>query len=213
MSARLATLLLVAATALACAKPIVDAHIHEIAPRALKRIAVAPFLPAKDFRGDGQPNESGAEAAADAAALVTRFASEAFAAQGFEIVAAGDVVQAFAGEAPVFPHGDAAKIAARATKEFGATALLTGRVHRYRLRQGGELGATRPASVGYELVLVSAPDARKLWSARFDHTQHALSENLLTAPRYPGGGTRWLSAAELSRWGAEAAAKRLAELR
>ena len=29
--------------------------------------------------------------------------------------------------------------------------------------------------------------------------------------RYPGGGSRWLTAAELARWGAAAAAKSLVE--
>ena len=86
-------------------------------------------------------------------------------------------------------------------------------MHRYTERRGGELGSTRPASVGLELTLHAAPGARKLWSARFDQTQRALSENLFLAPRYPGGGSRWLTAAELAQWGLSEAAEELAELR
>jgi hypothetical protein len=60
--------------------------------------------------------------------------------------------------------------------------------------------------VAFEVTLFAAPSGQKLWSARFDETQRALSENVLNARRYPGGGTRWLTAAELARWGAQAAA-------
>ena len=68
--------------------------------------------------------------------------------------------------------------------------MLLGKVYRYRERQGGELGSTGAASVGFELSLHAAPDARVLWTGRFDHTQKALSEDLFGAPRYPGAGWR-----------------------
>jgi phosphoribosylformimino-5-aminoimidazole carboxamide ribotide isomerase len=80
------------------------------------------------------------------------------------------------------PHGDVAAFAQVAAREFGATSVLFGNVYRSRERRGGELGATRPASVGIELALHAAPSARLLWTARFDHTQQALSENALVAP-------------------------------
>jgi hypothetical protein len=111
------------------------------------------------------------------------------------------------------PHGDELAFAQTAAREFGATSVLVGKVYRYRERRGGELGATRPASVGLELALYEAPGARTLWTGRFDHTQQALSENARVARRYPGSGSRWLSAAELARWGLDETAKKLAELR
>ena len=43
----------------------------------------------------------------------------------------------------------------------------------------------------------------------FDETQVDLSADPARARRYPGGGLRWLSAAELAQWGAKAAAKAL----
>jgi hypothetical protein len=140
-------------------------------------------------------------------------ASDAFAAAGFEVIPASDVVQLFAAAGKPVPHGDDAAFAQALAREFGATSALFGSVHRYRERRGGDLGATRPASVGIELALHRAPSARALWTARFDHTQAALSENALVAPRYHGAGSRWLTAEELARWGLDAAAKRLAELR
>src|SRR5207245_2945519 len=109
------------------------------------------------------------------------------------------------------PREDRAALAAVVAHEFGATALLSGTVYRYRERSGGELGTTQPASVGLELALYTAPGERLLWTARFDHTQQALSQNALVAPRYPGAGSRWLTAAELARWGLDTAARQLAE--
>jgi hypothetical protein len=198
---------------LACAGPIVEDEVHEVDPKTLARIAVVPFLPAPDFRGGGDPGVSSGGEGAEAAALVTRIATDAFAAAGFEVIPASDVEQLFAAAGKPVPHGDKAAFTDAVAREFGATSALFGTVYRYRERRGGDLGATRPASVGIELALHGAPGARVLWTARFDHTQAALSENALVAPRYPGAGSRWLTAEELVRWGLDAAAKRLAELR
>jgi len=199
--------------ALACASPIVDSEVREIDPKSLTRIAIVPFLPASDFRGSGEPGVSTGGEAAEAAALATRSASDAFAAAGFEVIPASDVAQVFEAAGKPVPHGDEKAFTEAAAREFGATAALFGTVHRYRERRGGELGATRPASVGVELALRTAPGDRMLWTVRFDHTQQALSENALEARRYPGAGSRWLSAAELTRWGFDAAAENLKEQR
>ena len=198
---------------LACTHPIVEDEVHEIDPKMLTRIAVIPFLPASDFRGSGDPGTATGGEGADAAAIASRIASDALGAAGFAVIPASDVAQVFQAAGQGVPHGDKPAFAAAVAREFGATAALFGTVYRYSERRGGELGATRPASVGIELALHAAPGARLIWTARFDHTQQALSENALEAPRYPGAGSRWLSAAELTRWGLDAAAKRLTELR
>jgi hypothetical protein len=203
------------AGALACAGPIVQDAVHEVDPKTLARIAVVPFLPASDFRGSSEEPgaaSSGGEAA-DAAAIVSRIASDALTAAEFEMIPASDVANAFTAKGQPVPHGDKLAFAQAAALEFGATSILVGTVYRYRERRGGELGATRPASVGIELALYEAPGARTLWTGRFDHTQQALSENALVVRRYPGAGSRWLSAAELARWGLDEVAKKLAELR
>ncbi len=59
------------------------------------------------------------------------------------------------------------------------------------------------------VALYAAPSGEKLWTARFDETQESLMANPLKARRYPGGGTRWLSAAEFARWGADEMARAL----
>ncbi len=204
-----------ALAALACAVqgPVVETKVLEIDPPALSRIAVAPFLPSPKFKGDTPIGESSGAEGAEAAALTTRFVTEAFAAEGFDIVAAGDLVNVFTAAGKPVPHGEVGPFQRVARNEYGATALLTGEVYRYKARQGGEFGATRSASVGFTVVLYATSDGRELWRARFDKHQPALSENLLEARRYPGRGSRWLTAAELARWGARETAKRLLELK
>lgn len=198
---------------LACAPEIAPDEVHDVDPKTLARIAVVPFQPATDFRGGGDPGVASGGEGAEAAARVSRIASDAFGAAGFEVIPASDVVQLFEAAGKPVPYGDPPAFAQAVAREFGATSALFGTVYRYQARRGGDLGATRPASVGIELVLRVTPAGRQLWSARFDHTQYALSENALVASRYPGGGSRWLTAEELTRWGLEAAAKKLAEQR
>jgi hypothetical protein len=79
---------------------------------------------------------------------------------------------------------------------------VLGHVSRFREREGGASGALRPASVGFEFTVHAAPGGATHYVARFDHTQAALSADLFMGLRYPGSGSRWLSAAELARWGA-----------
>jgi hypothetical protein len=118
-------------------------------------------------------------------------------------VAPSDVVVAFEGAGQVLPRQDPAAVARLVADRFGATSVLLGRLHRYREREGGAAGAVAAASVAFEVELHTAPDAVRVFSARFDQTQPAFSSDPLTARQYPGGGTRWLTAAELARFGAE----------
>jgi hypothetical protein len=238
---RRALALVLALGAFACAGPIVEGEVHHVDPKMLAKIAVAPFAVSPEFHGSGtstapappslepdvsiregrersstalpagKPGGASGNQGPEAAKLVTRITSEAFAAAGLEVIPASDVAQVFEAAGQPVPRDDRAALAAAAAREFGATAVLSGTVYRYRERSGGELGTTQPASVGVELALHTAPGARQLWTARFDHTQHALSENALVAARYPGAGSRWLTAAELARWGLDTAAKQVAD--
>jgi hypothetical protein len=65
------------------------------------------------------------------------------------------------------------------------------------------MGTLSPAAVAFHVDLRSAPGGSALWSSEFDERQQALGDNVLRAGRYPGGGTRWLTAAELAQWGAQ----------
>lgn len=193
----------------ACAGPVVRTARYEKALGVLAVVAVAPFVAAPEFQGSPEP---GTPSAAEAALLVGRLVSEALDARGISVVPPSDVRLALDGRA-VAPREDAGALADLVAEKFGATSLLVGSVHRFRERRGEALGTERPASVGFEIVVYAAPSARRVWTARFDETQVAFSENVLRAWHYPGRGTRWLTAAELARWGAEQVAEAAEALR
>jgi hypothetical protein len=199
---------------LACAqagigpRPVVAEQPFHVPTGSLGRIAVVPFYPTPEL-GRGMPQGS-TLGAADAADLVATFATDALRAQGFAVVPPSDLLGAFVSQGRPIPRLDQREAGALAAREFGATAVLLGKVYRYREREGQALGATRPASVGFEVTLFDAPGGRRLWTSRFDETQQPITANVFNAQRYPGGGRRWLTAAELARWGADGTAKALA---
>ncbi|TFG93723.1 MAG: hypothetical protein E4H11_07985 [Myxococcales bacterium] len=204
----------VALVALACAqaglgpRPVVAEQPFHVPTGPLGRIAVVPFYPTPEL-GRGMPVGSPL-GAADAADLVATFVTDALRAQGFAVVPPSDMLGAFVAQGRPIPRLDQREAGALAAREFGASAVLLGKVYRYREREGQALGASRAASVGFEVTLFEAPGGRRLWTSRFDETQQALTENVFNAQRYPGGGRRWLTAAELARWGADGSARALA---
>lgn len=174
----------------------------------VRRVAVAPF----ELRIPGRPGSGSSEGAVPpvAAALVARQVAEALAAEGYEVVPPEDVSRALLEGGVPFSRSRPGPALSLLERAFGVDAVLLGEIWRYRERVGSAAGATRPASVGFEIRLVDARDGQLLYEAVFDETQRPVSENVLNAARYPGGGSRWLTAAELSGWGARELARALA---
>ena len=205
------------ALSLACAqagigpRPVVTERPIHVPTASLGRIAVMPFYPTPEL-GRGIPAGSPVSAA-DAADLVSTFVTDALRAQGFAVVHPNDLLAAFVAQGRPLPRLDPREAGALAAREFGASAVLVGKVYRYREREGEAYGALRPASVGYEMALHEAPGGRKLWTSRFDETQQPITADVFNVQRYPGGGRRWLTAAELARWGADGTARALAAYR
>jgi len=186
--------LLALALSLGCAENIVQ--VRESAAGSgqglvLKRVAVAPFRAA--------PRAGQAALRADAASLVAGYVADGLAGRGIDVVPASDVAQALG---PAEGGAQPRSVTQIAGERFGADAVVIGTLYRFRERTGEALGSTHPASVGYEVKIFSTAGGKLLWSGVFDHTQVALGENALTAAQYPGGGTHWMSAEELARWGA-----------
>jgi hypothetical protein len=172
---------------LACAGTVADRRHSALTQREpLQRIAVAPF--------GAKP-----EAAAPSAELIARHLTEALVERGIEVVGPEDVARALGGSEPA---GGAPALAALAQREFGADAVLLGEITRWVEREGGAAGTLRPASVGVRVELYGAPDGVLLWEGEFDRTQQSFLENVLVTPRYPGGGTRWLTAEEFAQFAA-----------
>lgn len=172
----------------------------------VNRVAVVPFTVEGDLARVGPEHTQ--ETAEEIAKLVTRYVTEALAGRGVQVIPADDVRLALAqaGIDPRVPE-NRRPMANVAAFELGADGVLTGVVTRFRERTGQSLAAANPASVGFRVMLLDAPAARRLWSGTFEETQQPLNENVLNARRYPGGGTRWLTAAELARWGADEMSK------
>lgn len=159
-------------------------------PLALKRVAIAPFRAA--------PRPGAGAVREDAGTLIASYVSEALAARGVDVVPPSDVEQALgAGGA------EDRSVTQIVGDRFGADAATIGTVWRWRERTGAAMGSIHPASVGFEVKIFSAQTGKLLWAAVFDHTQVALGENALVAAQYPGGGTRWMTAEELARFGAD----------
>ena len=192
-------------------RPIVAEQAFSVQPEALRKLAVVPFYPAPELTRSLAPTSQ--LAASDVADLVAGFLSDALSSQGFDVVPPNDVAALFAGRTLPLPRLDPRAAGPLISSEFGATAVLLGKVYRYREREGQALGTLKPASVGYELTLWDGKGTRRLWTARFDETQQPLTADVFNARRYPGGGRRWLTAAELARWGADGAAQALAAFR
>lgn len=151
----------------------------------IRKIAVAPL-------------RSGPEHAQDGAAILSRQLAEALAARGVEVVAPEDVARLTTANGAAVPE-----LAASVAKKFAADAVLVGEVTRWVEREGEALGSQHAAAVGVHIVLHGAPGGERLWQGSFDRTQQPLLENVLLTPRYPGGGTRWLSAPEFARFAAQ----------
>jgi hypothetical protein len=141
--------------------------------------------------------------------LVTRFITEAMAKRGIQVIPASDLSTALNAQGLKPTDINPRTAAEVAAAKFGATAIMMGQVSRYRERQGEKFGSTGAASVAFNVTIYSADPVQRVWSSQFDETQRALFENIVNAPRYPGGGTRWLTAAELAQWGAESAVQTL----
>jgi hypothetical protein len=182
----LTLLLLVAFAGLGCARTVVDRRFPALAERRapILRIALLPL-------------SATPEGAAYAAPVVARKLAEALVARGVEVVMPQDAARASGiGDANV------AELAQAVKAQFGADALLLGEITRWVERDGSAAGSLRPASVGLELELFGAPDGQRLWKGDFDRTQQSFMENVLLTPRYPGGGTRWLTAEEFAGFAA-----------
>lgn len=88
-------------------------------------------------------------------------------------------------------------------KSFSSDAVLFGYIYRWRERVGTKYGVDSPASVAFDLHLVSTDNGSILWKGSFNKTQVSLLENLLDLSTFIRSGGKWLTARELAQIGLE----------
>jgi hypothetical protein len=158
---------------------------------ALVEVAVLPFAPAGD------------QVSPEAADSLSGLVADTLRKRGVNIVQPAEMNALLVAESPETQPPDVETALDVADQKLHASALLTGRVIRYVERAGARRMASQPASVAFEMTLYSVPERRRLWRGRFDQTQGELSDRPRERARLPGGGLRWLTAAELAEWGAQ----------
>ena len=190
--------------------PVVQNQTLRIPQGSLKRIAVLPF----SHRDTMRPStEAGATSPEIAAELVARFVTESMAKRGVDVIPASDLATALNAQGLKPMDINPRTAADLAAAKFGATAIMIGQVSRYRERQGERFGSTGAASVAFTVSIYTTDPVQRVWTSKFDETQRALSEHIVNARRYPGGGLRWLTATELAQWGADSAIATLPPVR
>ena len=90
-----------------------------------------------------------------------------------------------------------AELAARVARTVGANLAVYGALTRFVEREGTAWGASTPATVWYQAVLVDADTYAVIDRERFEYTQQPLSQNLLELPRFLQGGGRWVTRDEM----------------
>jgi hypothetical protein len=88
-------------------------------------------------------------------------------------------------------------------KEVSADGVIFGRVFRFDKRIGTESGASRPASVWFELGLVRVSDGDVVWQGSFEQTQGPIPSNLFSWWMFWRPQPRWFSASELAGQGVD----------
>ena len=86
-------------------------------------------------------------------------------------------------------------------RELAADVVVAGFVYRCRERVGYSYSAKTPASVSFEIHLISVKDGSSLWRGIFDRTQKSLMEDLFLKSSFFKGGAKWVIAREFTRLG------------
>jgi hypothetical protein len=202
---RLSVVLLFMA-ALACATPVVHSEPPRASEHKVTFVAVVP-MPFEPF--DPRDTLTGEEAMVASETVTARVATALVQWGGLEAVQPGDIQLWLRNvSAPSSPR----RLGSELNSAFGVDAIMTGRVRRYSAREGGPRGASRPASVWFDLEL-RTPSGELLWEASYDEVQRSVSEDPGSFSRWRERGFRWVTPEELSRYGAKALMLELAEVR
>ncbi len=86
-------------------------------------------------------------------------------------------------------------------EKMNCNAVLESTVKRFTERVGGRYSVESPASVAFEMRLISLDKESILWSAKFDESQKSVMENIYEWKKANTRGFVWITASELMREG------------
>lgn len=121
----------------------------------------------------------------------------------YRIVPLAEVERAMTKHAMQYIRRGELEVATLIGKDLGVDTVLVGDVTRWREREGGALGAKKPASVAFQAFLFRVDNGGMLWRTSFSKTQKALSENVLEVENFLKGGATWQTSDTLARLGVE----------
>jgi curli biogenesis system outer membrane secretion channel CsgG len=90
------------------------------------------------------------------------------------------------------------KTLAQTGRMLDADLVFQGYVYRFKNRVGKDYAAESAASVAFDLYLVDSRAQKVVWSAYFDETQQALTDDLLFMGTFFRRGARWITAEEMA---------------
>ena len=175
---------------------------NDLESRRIRRIAV---LPPETFTAAGQAQSQQKN---PAEMLAKQLYSAMASLPNWQIVSESEVKQVEQMK-PSITH--AARLRQIGEMVF-ADAVMVGRVERFRERVGDDWGVKSPASVAFVLDLIEVRRGDVIWSARFDETQKALSENIFGLGDISQRGVRWLTASQLMIDGVKKAVAQLHQI-
>jgi TolB-like protein len=177
----------------------------DLEARKIRRIAIFPLESLSGEEKARAPFSSGGPTDSPAALISRQLYSTMSQLPNWQIISDREVREMM----PLVPPGSPEARARRLGQLVYADAVLSGRVLRFREREGEALGVKNPASVAFVLELWDAKRGDSVWSARFDETQKPLSENLFALGQVTTRGVKWLTAEELAREGVKKAVTEL----
>jgi len=173
----------------------------DLEARKIRRIAIFPFESLSGEERARLPFSPDTEDHSPAALISRQLYTTMSQSPNWQMISDREVREMM----PLVPPGSPEARARRLGQLVYADAVISGRVLRFREREGEALGVKSPASVAFVLELWDVKRGDSIWSARFDETQKALSENLFALGQVTSRGVKWLKAEELALEGVKKA--------
>lgn len=87
---------------------------------------------------------------------------------------------------------------AQTGRMLDADLVFQGYLYRFKQRVGRDFSAQSPASVAFDLYLIDCREQKVVWSAFFDETQQALTDDLRLIGTFFRRGGRWITAEKMA---------------